>query len=323
MSARPSLVVLRALNLGDLLTAVPALRALADAFPTHHRVLVGPRVFAPLVIREGLADEVAESHELAAIDQRLAGPDVAVDLHGRGPESQPLLLALRPRRLIAFAHRDVTATVGMPAWQPGEHEVRRWCRLLHESGIAADPTRLKIRAPTVSVPAGLPGVTVIHPGAAAAARRWPLERFAAVARSELASGRRVVVTGSAAERPLACRLARSAGLRAADVLAGRTDLDQLTAVIATAARLVSGDTGVAHLAAALGTPTVTLFGPVPPSEWGPPQRPRHIALWAGARGDPHASTVDAGLLAIPADDVISSLACLDRRRAPGREAALR
>ena len=312
MSGGPVLVALRALGLGDLLTGIPALRALRAAFPDHHCVLVAPSPLGPLVQRERLADELVHGSGLAPIDPGLTHPDVAVDLHGRGPGSQPLLLALHPERLVAFAHPEVPGTEGGPRWRPDEHEVQRWCRLLDESGIPADPTALDITAPAAPELAWTAGATVIHPGAASAARRWPVERFAAVARAESAAGRVVVVTGSPSERPLAEHLAQLAGLPPGRVLAGRTDLLSLAAVISSAGRLVSGDTGVAHVATAVGTPSVVLFGPVPPSEWGPPPaRRRHIALWAGRRGDPHASRIDTGLLELTVDRVSAALQDLD------------
>ncbi|WP_198141622.1 glycosyltransferase family 9 protein, partial [Micromonospora sp. ATCC 39149] len=97
-------------------------------------------------------------------------------------------------------------------------------------------------------------------------------------------GHRVVITGSADERELAGRVARRAGLAPDAVLAGRTDLGGLAALVAHARVVVSGDTGVAHLATGYGTPSVVLFGPAPPARWGPPPgRPWHRALWAGAR----------------------------------------
>jgi ADP-heptose:LPS heptosyltransferase len=146
---------------------------------------------------------------------------------------------------------------------------------------------------------------VIHPGAASAARRWPAPRWAAVARALQEAGRHVVVTGSAAERELAGSVARAAGLPDAAVLAGRTDLGTLAAVVAHAGQVLCGDTGVAHLATAFGTPSVVLFGPTPPSEWGPPRdRPQHVALHRGGRGDPHGATTDPGLLDIAVGDVL-------------------
>jgi uncharacterized protein YjbJ (UPF0337 family) len=116
----------------------------------------------------------------------------------------------------------------------------------------------------------------------------------------------VLVTGSSAERPLALRVARDAGLDAADVLAGRTGLRELAAVVAAAGRVLCGDTGVAHLATAFRVPSVLVFGPTPPSEWGPPpERARHVVLHRGGRGDPHGDAPDPGLLAISVEEVLS------------------
>jgi uncharacterized protein YjbJ (UPF0337 family) len=90
------------------------------------------------------------------------------------------------------------------------------------------------------------------------------------------------------------------------VLAGRTGLIELAAVVASAGRVLCGDTGVGHLATAFGTPSVLLFGPTPPSEWGPPTgRERHVVLHRGGRGDPHGGEPDPGLLAISVDDVLA------------------
>jgi ADP-heptose:LPS heptosyltransferase/uncharacterized protein YjbJ (UPF0337 family) len=297
--SRPQLLAYRALGLGDLLTGVPALRALRDAFPGHELVLAAPASLAPLAALTGAVDRVLDTAPLAP--PALTAPDVAVNLHGRGPESHRGLLSIEPRRLIAFA--SPAAPWDGPAWRAGEHEVRRWCRLLAESGIPADPARLALRPPARV--AASAGATVIHPGAASASRRWPPERWAAVARAELQAGRRVVITGSAAERELATRVARAAGLPRGDVLAGRTGVLELASVVAGAGRVLCGDTGVAHLATAFGVPSVVLFGPTPPSEWGPPpERPQHVALHRGGRGDPHGGSPDPGLLEITVDDVL-------------------
>jgi ADP-heptose:LPS heptosyltransferase len=299
--SRPLLVAYRALGLGDLLTAVPALRALAAAFPKHRRVLAAPWALAGLARLTGAVDEVVDCAPLAPLPVCLHGADVAVNLHGRGPQSHELLLAAGARRLIAFGRPPD------PVWRSGEHEVARWCRLLVESAIPADPADLAIVVPGLPAPAAAVGATLIHPGAASAARRWPPERWAEVARAERAAGRRVAISGSAAERPLADRVARAAGLPDEAVLAGRTDLLELTAAVAAAARVACGDTGIAHLATALGTPSVVLFGPTPPAEWGPPRNGRHVALWAGRRGDPHADEPDPGLLEIRVSDVLVTL----------------
>lgn len=310
----PRLVALRALGLGDAVTAVPALRALREAFPRHLLVLAGPHRLAPLLQPDRLADQFCDAHGLAPLPADLAPVDVAVDLHGRGPGSQPLLAALRPRRLVAFCHPDLPCTAGGPAWRAGEHEVARWCRMLADSGIPADPRRLDLTPPPGPVPPFIRGATIVHPGAASAARRWPPERFAAIARAELCTGRHVVITGSGSERSTAARVAHLAGVPRSHVLAGRSSLAGLARIVAAAGRVVCGDTGVAHLATAYGVPSVVLFGPVPPSEWGPPaDRPLHVALWAGHRGDPHGRTLDPGLAEITVADVAASLASLPSR----------
>jgi ADP-heptose:LPS heptosyltransferase len=87
-------------------------------------------------------------------------------------------------------------------------------------------------------------------------------------------------------------------------MAGRTTVMDLLALVARARQVLSGDTGIAHMAVATGTASVTLFGPTSPSRWGPPRMPRHVALWAGDRGDPHADRPHHGLLRIGVADVL-------------------
>ncbi len=299
-------VVLRALGLGDLLTGVPALRALRDAWPRADITLAAPAALAPLAVLSDAVDRVADTAPLAPLAPALHRADLAVDLHGRGPESTRLLLVTRPRRLIAFRHQDLPATSGLPDWTPHEHEVARWCRLLSACGIPADPDprRLRLRRPDTRSRAA--GAVIIHPGAASAARRWPAARWAAVARLLGADGLRVVLTGSRAERQLATGIALLARLPASSVLAGETSLAGLAALVADARLVLSGDTGMAHLAAAYERPAVTLAGPVPPSLWGPPRRPWHAVLWAGRCGDPHAAVPDPGLLELTVPQVAAA-----------------
>ncbi|MBV9196880.1 MAG: glycosyltransferase family 9 protein [Solirubrobacterales bacterium] len=319
---QPRLLVLRALGLGDLLTAVPALRALARAFAGHERILAAPTALAPLIELidadgEPAVHRFAAAGALEPLPRELHGADTAVNLHGRGPESHRLLLATAPRRCLWFSHPAIAGSGGFPRWQADEHEVARWCRMLCELGIPTDPRELGLRAPGdggAGRPSALArGATVIHPGAASAARRWPPERFAAVARAEAAAGRPVVITGSHAERPAALAVARAAGLGSESVLAGRTDLAELGRIVAAAGRVVCGDTGVGHLATALATPSVLLFGPTSPDEWGPPRGGGpHRVLWAGRRGDPHGERPDPGLLSISPEQVLDALAGLAR-----------
>jgi ADP-heptose:LPS heptosyltransferase len=301
VSPRPTVLVLRALGLGDLLTGVPALKAVARAFPEHRRVLAAPCALAPLALHTGTVHAVYDTEPLEPLSPALHGADVAVNLHGKGPQSHAILEATRPGRLIAFGEGA--------EWRSDEHEVERWCRLLRENGIPAAETELDIEPVQLDVPTAARGATLIHPGAASGARRWPLERFAAVARVELAAGLSVVLTGGPAEIDDAHEVARLAGGGGILVAAGRTDLMGLAALVTAAGRVVCGDTGVGHLATALGTPSVLLFGPTSPAHWGPPaDRGRHRVLWRGRTGDPHSSYPDPGLLEIEVSEVLAELA---------------
>ncbi|AVT29365.1 glycosyl transferase [Plantactinospora sp. BC1] len=273
------ILVLRALGIGDLATAVPALRALRAAFARERLVLAAPRWLGPLVELVGGIDEQVDVDGLGPYRWPPMAPERAVNLHGRGPQSHRLLRAAQPRQLMAFACAEAGHHVG-PVWRPDEHEVARWCRLLDWYGIATDPSDLALHRPT---PGELPvGASIVHPGAKAVERRWPPDRFAAVARELARRGHRVLVTGAPGERDLAEEVAARAGLPGSAVLAGRTDVGELAALVAHGRLVVAGDTGIGHLATAYGTASVLLFGPVSPALWGPPaDRLCHRALWAG------------------------------------------
>jgi ADP-heptose:LPS heptosyltransferase len=302
------IVALRALGLGDLLTGIPALRGLRSAFGGARITLAAPAGLGPLAALSGAVDEIADTAPLRPLPPGLRGADLAVNLHGRGPQSTRLLLATGPGRLIAFGHPSMAQTRGMPEWLADEHEVNRWCRLLTESGIPADPRDLLLDRPAWPSP-GPAGAVIIHPGAASGARRWPAGRWAEVARAlQRLTRRPIVLTGILSERAVARQIAEMAGLGRKAVLAGRTDLTALAALAADAALVLSGDTGMAHLAAAFARPAVTLAGPVPPRRWGPPPRPWHRVLWAGLEDDPHAARPGPGLLALQPDDVIAAAA---------------
>ncbi|RZU54039.1 ADP-heptose:LPS heptosyltransferase [Krasilnikovia cinnamomea] len=299
------ILALRALGVGDLATGVPALRALRAAFPREPLLLAAPPWLTPLVDLIGGVDRVVPTDGLAPRRWRLDPPRLAVNLHGRGPQSHRLLRAAAPAELWAFASAEAGHLDG-PVWNEAEHEVHRWCRLLRHHGVAADEGDLALAVPGRPVPHG---VTIIHPGAKSPARRWPADRFAAVARRLRAAGHRVLVTGSAAEHDLRVRVARRAGLPAS--AAPVTGLAELAALIAHARVLISGDTGVAHLATAYRTPSVSLFGPMSPARWGPPDRPYHRALWRGTRsepGDRPGPGVHPALRAIGVEEVLAAAA---------------
>lgn len=294
MTGRTALV-LRGLHLGDLVTGLPALAMLRAGLPDHRIVLAAPAATGQLALDAGLVDALTPGRELAPLTAAPRGADVAVDLHGCGPASRDLLAATGPQRLFAYAS-------GTADWRDDEHEVARWCRLV-ASVVGGAPPWPSVRGLLPAEPPN--GLTVVHPGAAATARRWPSDRYAGVAAALAVAGHDVVVTGGPGEEELATAVATPAGVRTMTGL----DLAGLRAVVGGARLLVCGDTGPAHLASAYGTPSVLLFGPVSPARWGPPPDGPHRVLWpaaVGYRGDPHGRVADPVLLSIGIEDVLTA-----------------
>lgn len=297
MTEPSTILVLRALGLGDFFTGLPALQVLRRARPAARVVLAAPRHLAPLAALAATVDGVVDAHELDPIADPPRRPELAIDLHGNGPESRALLRACSPARLVAFND-------GGPIWDRAEHEVARWCRLLAE-GLPTPLDPVPPVAGCLPVPPGVAapeGRTILHCGAKAISRRWPAARFAEVARCLAIEGHHVTVTGGAAEADTVRWVASKAGVEAAYTLG----LLELLALVAGARLVVSGDTGVAHVASNYATPSVVLFGPVSPAVWGPPSLERHQVLWHGTGdGDPHGESPDPALLRISVDEVLA------------------
>jgi ADP-heptose:LPS heptosyltransferase len=305
----PVALVLRALGLGDLLVAVPALRALRRARPDHRIVLATPGPLAPLAVLTGAVDEVQPTTGIDELRTPPSGsPDLAVNLHGAGPQSHDALDATAPAARIGFgvdrpARQGWDGPTYADALAGDPHERELWCAVLESHGIPADPLELRLEPPDRAEP-----TVIVHPGAGFGAKRWPVERFAAVA-AALDGPVPVVVTGSAAERERAERVAAAAGLPRERVLAGATPLPELCALVAGADLVVCGDTGIAHLASAFATPSVVLFGPVGPRRWGPPPGPHRAVEHPGLRrGDPFAADPDPALLAVQVEEVLDAAA---------------
>ncbi|WP_433500168.1 glycosyltransferase family 9 protein [Sphaerimonospora sp. CA-214678] len=335
---RPVLLVLRGLGLGDLLTAVPALRALRRAYPEHRIVLAAPAHLGDLLPLIGAVDDLIDvsgpgpvsmgtvSMGAVPVDAVPVGAvpvgtvacgltglvDIAVNLHGSGPQS--VVALRRARRLLTHAHPALPGVAG-PPWRPEVHEVRRWCEMLEWYGIATDPGDLALRDPGRW---GETEVVVIHPGAGYRAKEWPPERFAEVAADLSGHGHHVVITGGPAEIALARQVAVLAALPTAHVLAGRTDLRELAALTAGAKLVICGDTGMSHLATAVGTPSAVIYGPVSPALWGPPSWHPHVTLWAGRTGDPYDDRPSEGLLEIGVGEVLDAAHELLRTRPDDR-----
>lgn len=312
-------LVLRALGLGDALTGVAALRGVRRAWPNRRLWLAGPVGIGTWLRDLCVVDEVVPAAGLEPLTlppELSGGGHLAVNLHGRGPQSHAVLAATRPSRLIAFAAEGFPDG---PVWRADEHEVDRWCRLVTRAGGECGREDLRLTLP----PGGADedaGAVLLHPGASSGSRRWPADRWSAVAAALASEGRRVLVTGGPDEVDLATRVVTDAralltgnSAQAAHLIetrAGTLTIPALADLVAHAALLICGDTGVAHLATALATPSVLLFGPTPPQHWGPAiDEQSHTVLWHGDRshpGDAHGVDLDSYLAAVTVDEVVAA-----------------
>lgn len=299
------IAVFRALQLGDLLCAVTALRALRKAAPYARITLIGLpwasafvdryRMFVDdLLVFPGFPGMPEAPAQLQALprfyaEARAREFDLAIQLHGSGGLTNPLTLALGARRTAGFylAGEPCPDAAGFALWNASEHEVLRYLRLLSRLGIRPDGSRLEFplrgddHAELARTLPGLsPGSYVcIHPGARLPSRRWPPHRFARVADGLAADGWTVIVTGADSERALTAAVIGAMRAPAID-LTGRTSLGALAALLAGARLLVCNDTGVSHVAAAVGTPSVVVCSGADPGRWAPLDRQRHRVLHA-------------------------------------------
>jgi lipopolysaccharide heptosyltransferase II len=302
VTVSPRIAVFRALQLGDMLCAVPALRALRGAMPHAHITLIGlpwarsfverfNRYVDDLLVFPGFPRFQEQPPNLAALpsffdlaQQRRF--DCAIQLHGDGRISNFITTMLGARSEAGFYHAQgycPDAQRFIP-WPDDEPEVRRYLRLLEHLGIPSRGEQLEfplLPEDVASLHRELTlarlsprGYVCVHPGARYPSRRWPVERFARVADALVDRGLRVVITGSTDEVSLAGELADSMRMPAIN-LAGRTNLGGVAALIGASRLLVSNDTGVSHIAAAVGTPSVVVACGSNVRRWAPLDRQRH------------------------------------------------
>jgi ADP-heptose:LPS heptosyltransferase len=293
-------LVARQDSVGDVLLAGPAVRAVA-AGAGRVTLLCGPRGREAAELLPGV-DQVVVEHAAwidaqpkritrKAVDSlvdRLTDLELDQAMVLTSFHQSPLPLAL----LLRMAGVPTIAAISVD--YPGSlldvrhrvdedlHEVVRGLSLVATLGYRLpeeDDGRLQIRRDLAAdVPdLGGGGYLVVHPGASVPARAWAPERHAELVDALAGSGRRVVVTGGADERALTAMVAGPRRVGVVD-LGGRLDLAGLAEVLGRARVVVVGNTGPAHLAAAVGTPVVSLFSPVvPAARWRPWEVP-HVLL---------------------------------------------
>ncbi|MBW4720534.1 glycosyltransferase family 9 protein [Saccharothrix obliqua] len=301
---------------GDVLLAGPAVRAAAAAGEVV--LLCGPSGAQAGELLPGVTRVLrwecpwiawpappTRPAEVEAVVRMIRDARVDVALLLTSFHQSPLPLALLTR--LAGVPRVVARSVDYPGSlldvrlrdDPDVPEAERALEVARAAGFELPPGddgRLAVRTPPEPDLTG--PYVVVHPGATAPARTWSPDRCAAAVVALARAGHRVVVTGGPGETDLTARVAGTAGLD----LGGRTTFAELAGVLAHADAVVVGNTGPAHLAAAVGTPVVSLFAPVVPARrWAP--HGRHVLL-----GDQHAPCRDSRARDCP----VPGHPCLDR-----------
>ncbi|MEJ2871320.1 glycosyltransferase family 9 protein [Actinomycetospora sp. OC33-EN08] len=280
------LAILRANGLGDLVVAEPALAAVRAAYPDaeitllgqpHHEALLAGRpspvdrvVTVPPVpgVRVGPGpDAPAEVVEAWAARQRAHGYDLAIQMHGGGGNSNPLVARLGARVTAGTAAPGAPRLDRWVPYTPYQHDTLRWNELAAAVGARTpriEPriavTEADLAASRAVVPETDDPLVVVHPGATDARRCYPEERLGAVAAG--LEGARVVVVGGASESDRVAAVARGyAAVRGhePETTVGGLGLPGLVGLLARSRLMIGNDSGPRHVAGAVGTPTVAVF----------------------------------------------------------------
>lgn len=303
------IAVFRALQLGDMLLAVPALRALRQHVPGAEITLIGLPWAASFVTRyahyidrfvefagyPGI-DEVpiqARRVERFLTEQRAYHYDMVIQMHGSGRTSNSFARFLNANISVGYYDRQIVAsakqaglTHGLP-YPEDIHEIERNLRLGALLGCTQLDTRLEFPlfeddyaeadALLRSISRERP-VIALHAGSRPPARRWPVASFAAVGD---ALARRfdaqILLTGGPGEEQTVEAVARQMRTPALN-LVGKTSLGTLAALLTRLDLFISNDTGPSHVACAVDCPSITIFGPADFARWRPLDTTRHLTV---------------------------------------------
>src|SRR3989454_5077387 len=290
-----NILIIKLRYIGDVLLATPVLRALRDRFPEARLTMVvnrgtedivkwNPDLNEVLVVDRGRPAEAVRflrdirrrrfecvidltDGDRSAILARLSGALVRVGFNEEHRWRGLLYTSVvsTGQRVVHRIERDLEALRPLGIEPKVGPLVLRTSSQDDEEGVAL----LREIGPEESSTDGARPLVMMHPGARYWFKAWPAERFAELAdRLTNSCGCRVLVAGDANDKPVAEAI-QARARSAPTVLAGRTTLLQLAAVLKRCALFVGNDNGPMHMAAALGTPVVALFGPSEPSVWGP------------------------------------------------------
>lgn len=299
MTAPSRILIIRFGALGDIVLTSPATRALHRQYPEARIAMAVKRMYAPLA---GLLPGVDEVLALDTLDRLIAqvrarGFDTVIDLHAN-LRSRILTRFSGARRVIRYRKRHVARMSMVYARRlpiPHRHTVDLYLDALAALGIRAGERQpgltvtpsarraIRDRLRACGIEDDHP-VIGLAPGASSPAKRWPASRFAALA-NRYAADHRILLIGGPQDHPATAAVARAMTAPAVDWTAA-LDLDLLPAAIARCRLLVSNDTGPMHVASAVNTPVIGLFGPTHPRLGFSPLGPHAVALSLNAPCSP-------------------------------------
>ncbi len=289
------IALLRASRIGDFICATPALRALRHALPDAEITMITLPILRNIAVRSphldryaafpgfpGIAEQFFDARQAIQFFQDMQGQrfDLALQMQGSGIYSNPFTLLLGAKTTAGFVRPgDAAGLLNAALPYPDQiHEIRCVLALTSFLGIPTQGEELEFplwpqdHAEAAALLANArPPLIGLHPAAREMSRRWPIERFAKVGtRLQQQHGGTVVILGEQEERETGAQLAQQLGEPYLNLIE-KTSLVTLGAVIDRLAVLITNDTGPAHIAYALTTPTITIFGAGNPATNGPLQ----------------------------------------------------
>lgn len=297
--------IFRALQLGDMLCAIPAIRAFKTAYPQTAITLIGlpwakdfveryPAYFSdfiPFPGFPGLPEQPYSADLFIPYLKRMKKEafDLIIQMQGNGLITNPLVEMFEADRVAGYCGKglycpDENSFMSYPEDVP---EIKRHLLLMSFLGAAPQGDHLEFpvlpREETAyaalagEVPLKPQQYVCVHPGARDMKRRWSSDKFAAVANEIADRGYQIVFTGTIQEAGVVEEVLQHMRFPVLN-LAGRTSLGVLALLIKNARMLLSNDTGVSHVATAMKTPSVVIFQTSDPARWAPLDQERHLII---------------------------------------------
>ncbi|HVX25580.1 MAG TPA: glycosyltransferase family 9 protein [Parafilimonas sp.] len=303
------IAVFRALQLGDMLCVIPAIRSLRKAYPHAEITLLGLPWAQSFVARfnqyferfihfpgcEGLPEQDYDEEVLHAFIKQMKKEkfDLVLQMQGNGTIVNPLMFLFDAKHVAGFYNAESYVASDLFLEYPNHgSEIERHIALMNHLGIKSTNTELEFPLTekdyrdyaALLIPITEKKYVIVHPGSRGSYRQWPPQFFAVLADYCIEQGFTVVVTGTEDEKLITQELVKRMRHAAID-LTGKTNLGAVTVLIQNAFMLIANCTGVSHIASALKTPSVIISMDGEPGRWAPLNKQLHRTIdWTK---DPH------------------------------------